>query len=202
MQAERLRTINYLTPGLLGMMLMWANLYVGAHLVFWRERQILKRLGMTPLRPSVLIGSQIIAQAIFSLLQAVALVAIARMWFGVPIKGSYVLLGLTLLHGILTMLAFGYIIGSFARKSDNASTVTMIIAFPMMFLGGSYFPTDSAPAFMKALANARSLTYLNDALREIVNNGSSFAALRTDYLVMLRWVVLSIVISTRLFRWD
>jgi ABC-2 type transport system permease protein len=201
-QAERLRNIDYLTPGLLGMMVMWANLYVGARLVFWRERKILRRLGVTPLRPSVLIGSQIIAQAIFSLLQAVALVAIARLWFGVPIKGSYLLLGLTLLLGILTMLAFGYIVGSFVRKSDNASTVTMIIAFPMMFLGGSYFPTDSAPAFMKALANAMPLTYLNGALREIVNNGSGIATLRVDYLVMLGWVLLSLLVSTRLFRWD
>lgn len=201
-QADRLRNIDYLTPGLIGMMVMWANLYVGARLVFWRERQILRRLGVTPLRPSVLIGSQIVAQAIFSLLQAAALVAIARFWFGVPVKGSYWLLGLTLVLGILAMLAFGYIIGSFVRKSDNASTVTMIIAFPMMFLGGSYFPTDSAPGFMKALANAMPLTYLNDALREIVNNGSGLAALETNYLVMAGWIIVSLLISTRLFRWD
>ena len=44
------RQIDWLTPGMAGMMVMWANLAVGATLIAWRERGILKRLAVTPLR--------------------------------------------------------------------------------------------------------------------------------------------------------
>ena len=48
----------------------------------------------------------------------------------------------------------------------------------MMFLSGSYFPTDSAPAFLTPLIKAMPLTYLNDALRQIINNGASLGGVR------------------------
>ena len=41
-----------------------------------------------------------------------------------------------------------------ARKwiAEVAASLTVLISFPMMFLGGSYFPTESAPAFLAVLA--------------------------------------------------
>ena len=35
---HHLRQIDWLTPGMLGMLLMWANLTVGAVLVTWRKQ--------------------------------------------------------------------------------------------------------------------------------------------------------------------
>src|SRR4051794_25868925 len=78
-----IRQIDWLTPGMAGMMVMWANLAVGATVIAWRERHILKRLAVTPLRPLSLILTQIVSRLTFSCLQVVVLLVIARLVFGV-----------------------------------------------------------------------------------------------------------------------
>jgi ABC-2 type transport system permease protein len=197
-----IREIDWLTPGQLGMMLVWANLSVGAVLVTWRKQGIMRRLAVTPILPSTLIGAQIGARLLISLAQAVLLIAVAMWAFQVQMYGSWLALGLTVLLGALTMLALGFAIGGFARTPDAAQAVMLLISFPMMFLGGAYFPTDSAPAFLKPLVQAMPLTYLNDALRQIMNNGASLTSVHTDLLVLGAWMVVALILSVRAFRWS
>jgi ABC-2 type transport system permease protein len=199
---HHLRTIDFLTPGQLGLLLVFTNLTVGIALVGWRKQGILRRFAATPLRPGVLVATQILSRLIISLAQAAVLVAVAILVFHVQVVGSWVLLGLTVTLGALTMLALGFAIGSFATTQDAAQAVVFLIAFPMMFLGGSYFPTDNAPAFLTPLIKAMPLSYLNDALRQIVNNGATLTAIQNDALVLGAWIVAALLVSVRAFRWS
>lgn len=198
---HNLRQIDWLTPGMLGMLLMWANLYVGVALVQWRQQGVLRRLAVTPLRPSVLISTQMLARLILSLLQGAVLIAVARLVFNVRVVGSWLALGTAVVLGSLALLAIGFAIGSFAKSPEVANAASFLISFPMMFLSGSYFPTDSAPGFLMPVIRALPLTYLNDALRQIVNNGADLAGVQTDILILAAWMVAALLLSTRAFRW-
>jgi ABC-2 type transport system permease protein len=198
---RNLRQIDWLTPGQLGLLLLWANLSVGSVLVGWRKQGIMRRLAATPLRPSVMVATQITARLVISLAQAAVLLGVAMLLFHVQVVGSWALLGLTIGLGALTMLSLGFVIGSFARSQEAAQAILFLISFPMMFLGGSYFPTDSAPGFMQTLVKAMPLTYLNDALRQIMNSGAALPAIQTDLLVLVAWLVAALMLSTRAFRW-
>jgi ABC-2 type transport system permease protein len=197
-----LRQIDWLTPGMLGNMLMWANLGVGGALVLWRKQGTMRRLAATPLRPGTLISAQVAARLIISVVQAAVLVAVAMLVFNVQVIGSWVALGVAVSLGALAMLAIGFAIGGFATTPDAATAVTFLISFPMMFLSGSYFPTDSAPTFLTPVIKALPLSYLNDALRQIMNNGAGLAAVRTDLLVLAAWMVAALIVSARAFRWS
>jgi len=199
--AHNLRQVDWLTPGMLGMLLMWANLPVGATLVTWRKEGIMRRLAATPLRPAALIGSQVAARLVLSLGQGVILLAVAILVFRVQIVGSWGALLATTTLGSLALLAIGFVIGSFARTAEVAQAISTLISFPMMFLSGSYFPTTSAPAFLTPLIKAMPLSYLNDALRQIINNGASLASVQTDLLVLAAWLVAALLLSIRAFRW-
>ena len=196
-----LRQIDWLTPGMLGQLVMWANLSVGIVLVQWRKQGILRRIAATPLRPSVLIGSQILARVLISVAQGAVLLAVAIIVFRVHIVGSWLALGLVVALGSLAMLSIGFVIGSFARSQEVAQTLNFLVSFPMMFLGGSYFPTTSAPAFLAPVIQAMPLTYLNEALRGIINNGAGLAAIQSDVLVLAAWMVVALIVSIRAFRW-
>ena len=197
-----IRQIDWLTPGMLGMLLMWANLSVGSVLVGWRKQGILRRLAATPLRPAELVGSQILARVSLSLAQGAALVGVAYLAFGVQIEGSVWALALTVALGALAMLAVGFVIGSFAPSQEVAQSLTFLIGFPMIFLSGSYFPVSSAPAFLTPLIEAMPLSYLNDALRAIMTNGAGLATVQTDLLVLSAWLVVALILSIRAFRWE
>lgn len=199
---HNLRQVDWLTPGMLGMMLMWANMSLGAVLVTWRQQGILRRLAATPVQPTMLMGSQMLARLVLSLVQGVVLIGVAMAVFQVQVIGSWWALGLAVAIGALTMMALGFVAGSFAKTPEAAQAVTFLVSFPMMFLGGSYFPTDSAPAFLTPIINALPLSYLNDALRQIINNGASLHTVQTDLLVLVAWMVAALLLSTRIFNWD
>jgi ABC-2 type transport system permease protein len=70
-----------------------------------------------------------------------------------------------------------------------------------MFLSGSYFPVDSAPRFLDPLIRALPLTYLNDALRQVMNNGAGVSGIQADLLVLVAWLLVGALLSVRAFRW-
>jgi ABC-2 type transport system permease protein len=187
---------------MLGMLLMWANLSVGVLLVEWRQQGIMRRLAATPLRPGMLMGTQMLARLILSAAQGALLIAVAMLVFKVQIVGGWAGLFFVVAIGALTMMALGFVAGSFSRTPEAAQAVTFLISFPMMFLGGSYFPTDSAPSFLSPVIRVLPLTYLNDALRQIINNGANLAGISSDLMVLAAWAVAALLLSTRAFRWS
>lgn len=195
------RFIDFLTPGMVGMTIMWTNLVVGQLLITWREQGILRRLGTTPLRPSTLIATQAISFASVSLVQSAIVLAMGSLLFGVKVEGSLVYLAATVTLGIAAMLAIGYAIASFARTTSSAHAVGQLVAFPMMFLGGSYFPMDP-PSFLRPVVDAIPLTHLNDALREVVNYGGGPEDMAIHWLALALWATAGFVTSAVLFRWQ
>jgi len=195
------RFIDFLTPGMVGMAIMFNNLAVGFLMVSWREQGILRRLGVTPLRPGTFIGSQAVSFAMLSIIQVAVILVTGRLLFNVHIEGSYLWLGVSALLGVLCMLSIGYSLASFARTVTSFNAVQQLVAFPMLFLGRSYFPIDPSPA-MAPIVQAVPLTHLNDALRQVVNHGGGVGDLWTSWLILVAWAAGGFIVSMRLFRWQ
>jgi ABC-2 type transport system permease protein len=193
--------IDFLTPGMVGMSIMWVNLGVAFLLVTWREQGVLRRLGVTPLGPGSLIVTQAASFALVSLTQVVIILTMGRLIFDVEINGSYLWLAVTVALGVMAMLSIGYIIASLLKTVTSVNAVMNMVAFPMIFLGGSYFPLDPPPA-VAPLVNAIPLTHLNDALREAVNRGGGLGDLWLSWAVLGAWIVGGFALSVRLFRWQ
>jgi ABC-2 type transport system permease protein len=147
--------IDFLTPGMVGLTIMFTNLGVGFLLVSWREQGILRRLGVTPLRPGVLISTQAVSFALISIVQVTIILSMGYFFFGVAIAGSFLWLAVTILLGVLTMLSLGYVIASFIRTPNAVNATVNLVAFPMMFLGRSYFPIDAPPALAPSSRRSR-----------------------------------------------
>jgi ABC-2 type transport system permease protein len=122
--------------------------------------------------------------------------------FGVEIVGPLLLAGLFIAIGAMAFLALGYVIASFARTEEAANGMTSVVQFPMMFLSGTFFPLDQMPAFLQGIARVIPLTYLSDALRQVMVGGAPFVPLPVDALVLGGWLVVTLVISARFFRWQ
>ncbi len=200
--AKTLRTIDFVTPGMIGMLLMWANLTVAVQLVFWREEGITKRLAATPLAPIAMISGQLLARLLLSIVQEVVLIALAIWIFNIHIYGNLGLLALVITLGALTMLAIGFAVAGFFKKSQGANAAILLVSFPMMFLGGSYFSVSQISGVLGGIIHALPLFYLNDALRQIVNNGAGWSSIQTSVLVLAAWIVAALLVTWRAFRWQ
>ena len=198
---EVARTIDFLAPGMMGLSIMYLNFGAGIFLVSWRQQGVLRRLQATPLRPAILIASQMASSWLFSIFQVAVLFLVARVVFGVEMRGSYPWLVLITVVGVTAMLSLGYLVAAFIQTPQAASGLVNLIAFPMMFLGGSYFPVDSVPAVVKPIVAVMPLTHLNDALRAVINHGDSIDAFYGGLIILGAWSVACFAAAARVFRW-
>ncbi len=77
-----------------------------------------------------------------------------------------------------------------------------LISLPMMFLSGVFFPRDAMPEALQTITAFLPLTYVTEALRGVMNNGSSLADLGPQMLGMAVWAVITFLIAVRLFSWE
>jgi len=99
-------------------------------------------------------------------------------------------------------LALGYVLASFTRTEEAANGITQVVQFPMMFLSGVFFPIEAMPQFLQSIARLIPLTYLADALRQVMVGGTAFAPLWVCAAVLLGWLVVCFAIASRKFRWQ
>jgi ABC-2 type transport system permease protein len=201
LQTQSLTSAAYFVPSILAMALMQLGVFAAIPLVAQREKQILKRLGATPLARSTLVGSNVFMRLLIALVQTVIIVGIGALLFGVSVLQPLAVAVLVVL-GAVTFVSIGYVIASYARTEDTANTLASVVQFPLMFLSGIFFPIAFMPQWLQPVAALLPLTYLGDALRQTMVGGAAYAPLYVDVLVLAGWLIVSFLISARYFRWQ
>jgi ABC-2 type transport system permease protein len=201
-QTQDLNFISYFVPSMIGLSIMQAGLFAAIPLVADREKLILKRLAATPIRRWQLVGSNILMRLLIAVSQAVIMVGVGSALFGVRVTGNYLTIAAFVVLGSVTFLALGYVIASFAKTEDAANGMVSFIQFPMMFLSGTFFLIDQMPNFLQPVARAIPLTYLSDALRQVMVEGTALNPLWVCAAVLGGWLVVSFGVAARFFRWQ
>jgi ABC-2 type transport system permease protein len=201
-QTENLNFISYFVPSMLGLSVMQVGIFAAIPLVADREKLILKRLAATPLRRWQLVGSNVLMRLLIAMVQAVIIVGVGVLAFGVHITGSLPLVVGFVALGAMAFLALGYVVASFAGTEDSANGMTSVIQFPMMFLSGTFFPIDEMPGVLRTIARIIPLTYLSDALRQVMVGGTAFAPLWLCAVVLVGWLVACFGVAAVKFRWQ
>jgi ABC-2 type transport system permease protein len=201
-QTQNLSFISYLVPSILGMALMQLGVFSAIPLVADREKLILKRLSATPLRRWQLVGSNVLMRLAIAVVQTVIIIAVGARLYGVQLSGNVLLLAALIVLGSMSFIALGYVIASFAPTEDAANGMTSVVQFPLMFLSGTFFPIDAMPDFLKTIARLLPLTYLSDALRQVMVDGTPFAPLWVCFAVLGGFLVGCFAIAARFFRWQ
>jgi ABC-2 type transport system permease protein len=122
--------------------------------------------------------------------------------FKFQIIGNMALLAGFVLLGALMFVALGYLISGLAKTQESVIGISQLINFPMMFLSGLFFPVDFMPAWIRPVVTAMPLTYLADALRQIMVGATPVYSLWVDLGVLAAWLVVSAALAVRFFRWE
>jgi ABC-2 type transport system permease protein len=99
-------------------------------------------------------------------------------------------------------VAMGYFISGLAKTQESVMGISQLINFPMMFLSGVFFPVDFMPAWIRPVVTAMPLTYLADALRQIMVGATPAYSLGLDFAVLSLWLVGCGLLAMRFFRWE
>jgi len=195
--------LDFLLPGIIAMQIMSNNMNgVAGQIASWRERGVLRRMQGTTLKASTFIASQITARLILNGLQALLLLLIGYFLFDVSIHGSVASVILFIILGTLTFMSIGFIIASLAKTPESAGPIAGFLSFPLMFLGGVFFPISNMPSYLQPIIETLPITHLSTAFRETMNGGTPLIELLPEIGWLCAWLVVGFILATRLFKWE
>jgi ABC-2 type transport system permease protein len=133
---------------------------------------------------------------------AFGIIAVAMALFGMPMRGSWLLLLLALSLFLVGALGLGLLISSVAETQQVAFQAALLVSFlPTLMLSGFIFPIASMPPFLQLVTYAVPARYFLIALRGIVLKGAGLQAYGADLLALTAFaLVVMALASIRLGR--
>ena len=201
-ESRDLGYIDFLVPGIVGMTVMQLGLFgVAFGFVQLKRTGALRRLFATPTSPAYFLSAQVASRLVLGYVQVAILIGIGIL-FGLQMFGSWLVLAVITGLALLIFLAVGFAVAGWAKNEDQAAPVANLISLPMLFLSGVFFPRDAMPEFLRSITQFMPLTYVNEALRGVVNDGAGLGDLGPQLLGMGVWAVITFLIAVRLFKWE
>ena len=197
------RYIDFLVPGLIGMNLMGTGMWsIGFSVVNARLRKLLKRMLATPMRKVHFLAAQALARLVFLVLEVSVVVVFAWLVFDVAIRGSLVVFALVCILGAAAFSGLGLLIASRVKTLEAISGLMNVVMMTMWICSGVFFSYERFPDAALPFVRALPLTALNDALRAVVNEGATLAAIAPQLTNLLIWMVVSSLVALKIFRWQ
>jgi ABC-2 type transport system permease protein len=130
----------YVTPGLCGMILLFAGMQSSLSMVYDRETGAMRSLLVSPFPRWFLLGSKLVAAVMVAVMQVYAFLLIAWIW-GIrpPLVGFVAVLPALVLAGVM-LGALGLLISSAIRQLENFAGVMNFVIFPMFFASSALYP--------------------------------------------------------------
>jgi ABC-2 type transport system permease protein len=201
--ARNVTYFDFAMPGFIGMGVMtYGIIGIASVMALYRQQKIFKRIKATPLKVRTFFTAQVLAYLVISLLQAAIILSVGVFVFGANVYGNVVWMFPLIVLANLSFLNIGFIVGSFAKTVEAASGLGNVVAMPMMFFSGVFFPTDSLPTVLSNVVEYLPLTPLLDALRGVMVEAKPLWDFPAEIALLVGWVVVSGVVAIRIFRFE
>jgi ABC-2 type transport system permease protein len=130
----------YITPGLAGMILLFAGMQSSLAMVYDREMGSMRVLLVSPLPRWYLLTMRLLAAVLVAALQVYAFLAIAWFWEVTPPPLGYLTVLPALLLAGMMLGSLGLLLSSLIRQLENFAGIMNFIIFPMFFASSALYP--------------------------------------------------------------
>lgn len=168
-------------------------------LVAERERGTLRRLLVSPLPGSAYFLGVVLAHLTIAAAQ-VALVYGITIASGGGFRGSLLTGAIILLLSVLAYVGLGFLAaGRVARAAEDVNGIVAGIGVPLLVLGGTFFPSEMLPRFLRALAQADPVFHMNEAFRAVAV-GSGAERVEDNLLLLAVLALGAMTVGARSYR--
>jgi ABC-2 type transport system permease protein len=197
-----LRTIDASIPGLTAVIICITGLMsTTMTMSTYRENGVLRRLRTTPVSPLVVLVAQVIVVFAMTCLGMLLVIAAGMLVYHVRFEGN----ALSFLAGfVLSSLSFfgiGFLLAGTMPTVRSAWIVGMVVMYPMLFLSGAFFTVELLPAAVQKVSAFLPLTVVVNLLRGLWI-GEGWGLHVTDTIVLATMLVVGVLVSVKLFRWE
>src|SRR3989339_144637 len=196
-----LKSINFMVPAIFAQILMLVSMFLTtAAIVKEKENGTMEMLIVTPLKSYELILGKLIPFIIVALTD-IALVFLAiTILFGIPMKGSILLLFLLGLLFASAGLGIGVFISTISQTQRQAIMASSFIMMPFFILSGFIFPIANMPKPIQFLTIFIPLRYFLSIVRGLFLKGIGLNYLWPDIWPLIVFGVVILTLSIIRFK--
>ena len=196
------RYIDFLIPGLIGLNTMGGGLWgIGFLLVNFRIAKLLKCFVATPMPRRNFLLALLGARLTFLIPDVGVLLLLGTLAFGMPLRGSFLLVIVIDVVGALAFAGIGLLVGSRATSTEAVSGLMNLVMLPMWLFSGVFFSAERFPDAIQPIIQLLPLTQLLNALRGVILEGMGWLDVAGALGILAAWAVLTFVVALRIFRW-
>jgi len=189
-------------PGLMAFVLtIISSLMTAISLTREKETGTLEALLVSPLRPWQIIVGKVAPYLAIGFVSVLLILAEARLAFGVPLRGSALLLILEAVLFILVSLSLGILISS-RTSSQRVAMMGALVGtmLPNLLLSGFIFPLESMPEPLQWFAQIVPGRWFVAIARSIMLKGAGLEVVWRESLILAAMAALLLASSTRSFK--
>lgn len=161
--------LTLVIPGIVAFSILSAGLFaVAGHLTSMKQRRLLDRLIVTPMRPHALLGAIVLVRLAVVVASTFLTLGISALAFGIAYDVSWSHYVAFVIAATLGSMGLGAIIALVVRQPSSASSLANVLSMLMMFGSGVYFPIEVMPRFLQVASYAMPLRHMADAARYAV----------------------------------
>jgi len=164
------------------------------------ERGTMESLLAMPIKPVEIMLGKIAPYVLVGFIQASLIVGIGVFLFGVPVRGSLIMLALLSTLFITTNLSIGYTFSTIVQNQLQAMQLSMMFFLPSILLSGFMFPFMGMPVWAQYLGEVLPLTHYLRIVRAIMLKGATLQNLQHDTIALFALMVLAMTIAVTRFR--
>jgi len=193
------RSRNFLVPGLIAIIMTLIGALLTALVVAreW-ERGTMEALLVTPVTTSELLLGKVLPYFALGMGSMVLSVAMAIGLFGVPFRGSFLVLTLTSALFLLAALGMGLLISTLSKSQFVAGQVAIIVAFlPAFILSGFIFDIQSMPTVVQWITHLIAARYFVAILQTSFLAGNVWSVILPNALALALMAVFFLGVTKR-----
>lgn len=199
---EDLDSRNFIIPGVVALIMA----LVGAQLTSltisreW-ERGTMELLISTPVTPGEVMAGKLAPYLVLGWVDAASCLALASLWFGVPLRGTVFTLFVTTSLFLITVLAVGYLLSVLIRSQIGASQIALLVTMlPTTLLSGYVFPIDQMPAVIQDVTYVVPARYYVTIAKAVFLKGADLGAVAAPTVFLLVYAIAVMVLAARAFH--
>ena len=193
-----LRSTVFLVPGLIGFIAMiTAVISTALSIVREKESGTMEQVRMAPIStPSFIVGKTM-PYLVLSQAGATIIILAAMVFFGLPMRGSWLALSAVVAIFLAGALGTGLLVSTIADSQQVAFQAAALIAMlPTLILSGFIFPIASMPIALQYVTTIVPARYFLVALRGIVLKGLTLSELAAPIAALGIYAVLVLALAS------
>ena len=194
------RSAVFVIPGLIGIILtLTMMLFTAVAIVREREHGNLELLINTPVSTTQLMVGKIVPYIVIGLVQLALIIAVGRLLFDVPIRGSVLDLYIAASFFIAANLALGLFVSTVVKTQFQAIQATIFFLLPSILLSGFIFPFEGMPVVVRYIGEVLPNTHFIRLTRGIMLRDASITEMAGELLVLGLFAAIALTLSVLRF---